>query len=160
MLEQARFGDRLVVSLLIAPEVLPVAVPFLAIQPLVENAVRHGLEGQDGPGQISITATDEGTEAGITVEDDGVRFRPRRDPPGLSGGGRASGEADGVGLANVDARLRQVYGDDHGLVVETAIGRAPRSAFGCRSSPQACMRPEPIRRLIPRFEPAELSIRS
>ena len=44
LLEQARFGDRLQVTLRIAPEVLPVAVPFLCIQPLVENAVRHGLE--------------------------------------------------------------------------------------------------------------------
>ncbi len=44
LLEQARFGDRLQVTLQVAPEVLPVAVPFLCIQPLVENAVRHGLE--------------------------------------------------------------------------------------------------------------------
>ena len=45
MLEQARFGERLRVSLRVAPEVLPIAVPFLVVQPLVENAVRHGLEG-------------------------------------------------------------------------------------------------------------------
>ena len=50
LLEQARFGDRLSVKLSIAPEVLPVAVPFLCIQPLVENAVRHGLEGAEGIG--------------------------------------------------------------------------------------------------------------
>ena len=48
LLEQARFGDRLSVKLSIAPEVLPVAVPFLCIQPLVENAVRHGLAGRRG----------------------------------------------------------------------------------------------------------------
>ena len=48
LLEQARFGERLQVTLRIAPEVLPVAVPFLCIQPLVENAVRHGLEGTPG----------------------------------------------------------------------------------------------------------------
>ena len=47
LLEQARFGDRLQVTLNIAPEVLPVVVPFLCIQPLVENAVRHGLESSD-----------------------------------------------------------------------------------------------------------------
>ena len=50
LLEQARFGDRLQVTLQVAPEVLPVTVPFLCIQPLVENAVRHGLQGQQtGP---------------------------------------------------------------------------------------------------------------
>jgi two-component system LytT family sensor kinase len=141
-LEQARFGDRLVVSLLIAPEVLPVAVPYLAIQPLVENAVRHGLEGQAGPGQITITATDEGTEAGISVEDNGSGSDPEVIRRVLSGAARAGGtEVDGVGLANVDARLRQVYGDDHGLVVETAIGagtkvsfRVPKYAAGVHAS--------------------------
>jgi len=70
-LEQARFGDRLQISLLVAPEVLSVAVPFLAIQPLVENAVRHGLESKEGVGHVSITASDEGSEAEIVVEDDG-----------------------------------------------------------------------------------------
>ena len=53
LLEQARFGDRLSVKLSIAPEVLPVAVPFLCIQPLVENAVRHGLEAAEGSGTIT-----------------------------------------------------------------------------------------------------------
>lgn len=129
-LEQARFGDRLVVSLLVAPEVLPVAVPYLAIQPLVENAVRHGLEGQTGPGQITITATDEGTEAGISVEDNGSGSDPEVIRLVLAGTGKSSGtEADGVGLANVDARLRQVYGDDHGLVVETAVGAGTKASF-------------------------------
>ena len=76
MLEQARFGDRLAVTLRIAPEVLPVAVPFLAVQPLVENAVRHGLEGKDGAGHITITAADHGAEAEISIEDDGVGSDP------------------------------------------------------------------------------------
>jgi two-component system LytT family sensor kinase len=124
-LEQARFGDRLVVSLLIAPEVLPVAVPYLAIQPLVENAVRHGLEGISGPGQITITATDEGVEAAISVEDNGIGSDPEAIRRALSG----DADAEAVGLANIDARLRQVYGDDHGLVVETAVGAGTKVAF-------------------------------
>jgi two-component system, LytTR family, sensor kinase len=124
-LEQARFGDRLVVSLLIAPEVLPVALPYLAIQPLVENAVRHGLEGLTRPGHITITASDEGTEAGISVEDNGSGSDPEVIRRVLAG----ASELDGVGLANVDARLRQVYGDDHGLVVETAVGAGTKASF-------------------------------
>ena len=70
-LEKARFGDRLVVQLTIAPEVLGVAVPFLAIQPLVENAVRHGLDGKAGVGHVTITAADIGAMAEISIEDDG-----------------------------------------------------------------------------------------
>ena len=57
LLERARFGDRLQVSLRIAPEVLSTVIPFLSLQPLVENAVRHGLEAKDGPGTVTITAT-------------------------------------------------------------------------------------------------------
>jgi len=71
-LEQARFGERLAVRLRVAPEVLPVAVPFLVIQPLVENAVRHGLEGAAGRVTVTITAADEGNDAVLTVEDDGA----------------------------------------------------------------------------------------
>src|SRR5215218_3171356 len=63
LLEQARYGERLRVVLRIAPEVLPVAVPFLCLQPLVENAVRHGLEGESGVGHLSIVAEDVGQDA-------------------------------------------------------------------------------------------------
>ena len=124
-LEQARFGDRLQISLLVAPEVLSVAVPFLAIQPLVENAVRHGLESKEGVGHVSITASDEGSEAEIVIEDDGVGTDPETMRRILAG----DQEGDSLGLGNVDARLRQVYGDDYGLVVETAPGAGTRVSF-------------------------------
>ncbi|WP_106399137.1 sensor histidine kinase [Actinocorallia populi] len=120
LLARARFGeDRLRVTLRIAPEVLPVAVPFLCLQPLVENAVRHGLEGRPGPGRIILLAEDAGAECRISVEDDGVGMDPEEMRRVLAG--ERSGEV-GIGLANVDSRLRQVYGDDYGLVVETAVG--------------------------------------
>ena len=125
VLEQARFGDRLTISLLIAPEVLPVTVPYLAIQPLVENAVRHGLATKEGGGHVRIVATDEGAEAGITIEDDGVGSDPQVIRAVLDG--RADG--GNVGLGNVDARLRQLYGDDYGLVVETAPGAGTKVSF-------------------------------
>ncbi|MCD5345756.1 histidine kinase [Agromyces sp. H3Y2-19a] len=118
-LERARFGDRLKVTLQIAPEVLSTVVPFLSIQPLVENAVRHGLESKEGGGRITIEASDSGAYAEITVEDDGVGIDPAQLAAVLAGG-PADGEH--VGLRNVDARLRQVYGDEHGLVVETNLG--------------------------------------
>jgi len=125
VLEQARFGERLQVRLTIAPEVLPVAVPFLAIQPLVENAVRHGLEGRDGVGHVTLGAQDHGSEAYIWVEDDGVGTDPELVRRVLAG----ESEADSVGLGNVDARLRQVFGDDYGLVVETAPGAGTKVSF-------------------------------
>lgn len=127
-IERARFGDRLQVRLQIAPEVLPVHLPFLCLQPLVENAVRHGLSRKPGLGTVSIDARDAGTECHITVEDDGVGM----DPAVLTGGTgsdqvrRGADPADDagqhVGLSNVDERLRTVFGDQFGLVVETAVG--------------------------------------
>ncbi|WP_110241107.1 sensor histidine kinase [Nocardioides gilvus] len=133
MLEQARFGDRLQVSLRIAPEVLPASVPFLCIQPLVENAVRHGLESVEGVGQLTITARDLGQECVVEVEDNGVGEDPDLVRRALAG----DRSLDSVGLGNVDARLRNAFGDDYGLVVETAPGagtkvivRVPKFAPG------------------------------
>lgn len=137
VLEQARFGERLQVQLLVAPEVLSVAVPFLAIQPLVENAVQHGLEDSAGNGHITLVAEDAGAEALIWVEDDGAGSDPELIRRVLAG----EAATDSVGLANVDARLRQVFGDEYGLVVETAPGagmkvslRVPKYAAGVRAS--------------------------
>ena len=146
LLEQARFGDRLQVTLRIAPEVLPVAVPFLCIQPLVENAVRHGLESAEGGGSIRIVARDQDQECVIEVEDDGVGEDPDVVRSALWGQAPTSVDSteegyrakfDSVGLGNVDGRLRSAFGDDYGLVVETARGagtkvvvRVPKFAPG------------------------------
>ena len=129
-IERARFGDRLQVRLRIAPEVLPVTLPFLCLQPLVENAVRHGLSRKPGVGNLRIEAEDAGSECHITVEDDGVGMDPamlsRRAAGGddKAGGGVTEDDEAGqhVGLANVDERLRSVFGDRFGLIVETALG--------------------------------------
>ncbi|MCT9090312.1 histidine kinase [Streptomyces sp. ASQP_92] len=118
-LVRARFGDRLSVTLQVAPEVLPVALPFLCLQPLVENAVKHGIEGAVTAGHITISALDAGNEAEVVIEDDGAGMDPERLRRILRGDDGASG---GIGLLNVDERLRQVYGDAYGLVIETGLG--------------------------------------
>ncbi|GAA3387909.1 sensor histidine kinase [Streptomyces roseoviridis] len=115
----ARFGDRLKVTLRIAPEVLPVTLPFLCLQPLVENAVKHGLEDSAEGCRVVISARDAGAEAVVTVEDDGVGMDPEVLRQILRG---ERPSASGLGLCNVDERLRQVYGAEHGLVIETGIG--------------------------------------
>ncbi|WZU31360.1 hypothetical protein Rruber_00818 [Rhodococcus ruber] len=146
-LERARFGNALEVRLQVAPEVLNVVLPFLALQPLVENAVRHGIAGKSTrTGTISIVAADEGTDCVISVEDDGVGMDPELLRSGdldavAEGQGRTSAkEAAHVGLANVDDRLRAAFGNDYGLVVETAPGagtkvsmRVPKFRPGIRA---------------------------
>ncbi|WP_324800726.1 histidine kinase [Streptomyces cyaneofuscatus] len=127
-LVRARFGKRLSVTLQVAPEVLPVALPFLCLQPLVENAVKHGLEGAstpprerpaDTPFRITISALDAGSEAEVVIEDNGSGMDPDRLRRILRGEATTS---TGIGLLNVDERLRQVYGDGYGLVIETGLG--------------------------------------
>lgn len=115
VLEKARFGDRLRVITSVAPEVLSVRLPFLSIQPIVENAVRHGLEGKDGDGTVTVQALDAGNECVITIEDDGIGTDPETVHSALAGDTTSAS----VGLANVDERLRTVYGNEYGIVVET-----------------------------------------
>lgn len=135
----ARFGDRLKVTLQIAPEVLPVTLPFLCLQPLVENAVKHGLEDSPGACRVTIAARDAGAEAVVTIEDDGVGM----DPDVLRSILAGERPSSGIGLSNVDERLRQVYGDEYGLVIETAVGagmkitvRFPKYRAGVHPGPR------------------------
>nr|WP_198429345.1 histidine kinase [Nocardia bovistercoris] len=141
-LERARFGAGLEVRLQIAPEVLGVVLPFLALQPLVENAVRHGL-GATRRGVITVAAEDAGTDCVISVEDDGIGMDPELLSSGaLDAVAETAGPAESahVGLANVDDRLRAAFGNDYGLVVETAPGagtkvslRVPKFRAGIRA---------------------------
>ncbi|MFE2165511.1 histidine kinase [Streptomyces sp. NPDC059447] len=144
----ARFGDRLKVTLQVAPEVLPVALPFLCLQPLVENAVKHGVEDSTQECRITITARDAGPDAVITVEDNGIGMDPARLRRILAG--ERVGSSSGIGLPNVDERIRQVYGDAYGPVMETGPGagmkvtlRIPKFRAGVHSSPTDPQPPRP-----------------
>ncbi|GAA2815189.1 MULTISPECIES: sensor histidine kinase [Crossiella] len=137
-LERARYGDALNAQVRIAPEVLSVAVPFLTLQPLVENAVRHGLANKPGGGTVTVVAADNGAEATISVEDDGVGMDPER----LSQDLNSHFTGAHVGINNIDHRLRSFFGNDYGLVVETNLGagtkismRVPKFTAGVHAPP-------------------------
>ena len=100
-IEQTRFGDRLAVRLEIAPETLDALVPNLLLQPLVENAIRHGIEPRAKPGQIELRSRCENGQLKLEVRDNGVGLSPDRKLE------------EGVGLSNTRARLKQLYGDRH-----------------------------------------------
>ncbi len=121
-LQRALLGERLRVQIRVAPEVLAVAIPYLVLQPLVENAVRHGIEPRSRPGLVQVRGEAEGSDCVISIEDDGVGMDPAEAERILAGQGRA----DSVGLTNVDRRLRNVYGSWFGLVVETALDAGTR----------------------------------
>src|SRR5687768_11482821 len=115
-LEQARFGERLRVRVQVDPEVLHAVVPVLSVQPLVENAVRHGVESRAEGGLVSIEGRDLGTDIELRVSDDGAGIDPERAATALSGGG------PGIGLGNVHGRLQSTFGEGYGLVVENGDG--------------------------------------
>jgi len=115
-LQRAVLGERLRVQVRVAPEVLAVAIPYLVLQPLVENAVRHGIEPRTDNGLVLVRGEADATECVISVEDDG----PGVDPEVIAAVLAGRGDPNAVGLANVDRRLRTVYGPYYGLVVETA----------------------------------------
>ncbi|MBL8167109.1 MAG: sensor histidine kinase [Acidobacteria bacterium] len=111
-IEQARFRDRLMVRMQIAPETLSASVPNLILQPLVENAVRHGISQRVTAGLIEITARRVGHELHLQVRDDG---------PGLAAADSAN-EGQGVGLANTRARLERLYGEQHRFALQNGQG--------------------------------------
>ncbi len=130
-LEQARFEGRFNVVLKVAPEAFRVPLPFLTIQPVVENAISHGLEARPGVGRLHIIAENAGPEIAIHVEDDGVGIDPTQLERALSGNDVTSH----VGLLAVDTRLRSTFGPEYGLVIETGANagtkvtiRLPKSA--------------------------------
>jgi signal transduction histidine kinase len=103
-IQKTRFGDRLRVAFDIPAELTAARVPNLILQPLVENAIKHGVSAQPGAGRVAISARREDGMLVLRVRDDG---------PGLSDLPRPGGS--GVGLANTRERLRQLYGDEQRL---------------------------------------------
>jgi LytS/YehU family sensor histidine kinase len=124
--EKARFGERLSVVYRVDPEILPTIVPVLVLQPLVENAIRHGIGKKPGPGKVVIAAEDRGNECFISVQDDGVGMAADQVQRVMSG---RRDSRYGVGLGNVNDRLRTIYGPEHGLQIESAPGVGTRVTF-------------------------------
>ncbi len=115
-IEQKRFGERLRVEQRVPDELMKALVPALILQPLVENAIRHGIEPQRDPGLISIEAKQEDEHLHLIVRDNGG---------GLPGADSNSSGGRGIGLANTKARLQGLYGQDQ--------------SFSCgRAEPQGC----------------------
>lgn len=104
-IEQTRFGSRLSVDLTIAPDTLDAMVPNLLLQPLVENAVRHGIAPLPRPGRVTIDAAREGGQLTIRIKDSGDGVPPHR----------LALLNQGVGLANTRARLEHLYRQRHTL---------------------------------------------
>lgn len=105
-LEQARFGDRLSSRIEADASLMRALVPRLVLQPLVENALRHGIEPSQAPGRVEVRAARSGEMLELEVRDSGAR-------------GNRSEPSTRIGLANTRARLLQLYGDKQELALTT-----------------------------------------
>jgi len=128
-IEQKRFGERLRLEQSVPDELMKALVPALILQPLVENAIRHGIELQRGPGLISIEAKQEEKHLHLVVRDNGR---------GLPDADLNSSARRGIGLANTQARLQGLYGQDQSF----SFGRAEPQ--GCRVDIHLPLHLEPV----------------
>jgi two-component system, LytTR family, sensor kinase len=128
-IEQKRFGERLRVEQSVPDELRKALVPALILQPLVENAIRHGIEPRRGPGLISIEAKQEDKQLHLIVRDNGR---------GLPGADLNGSVRPGIGIANTQARLQGLYGSDHSF----SFGKAEPE--GCRVDIRLPFHLEPV----------------
>ncbi|MEW9571585.1 sensor histidine kinase [Rhodanobacter sp. Si-c] len=112
-IQQVRFQDRLSTRLDVADDVLRAAVPNLILQPLVENALRHGLLAKAEPGSLHVLGHRDGDELVLRVDDDGLGLPP-------------DGASEGIGLTNTRARLAMLFGGDARLELQRRDGGGTR----------------------------------
>lgn len=121
-IEQARFGEKLQVIYEIDPSI-DILIPMLVIQPLVENAIRHGIRKKLEGGTLRLTIQQEQEGVVITVEDNGAGIRPER----LNELLQEKGKRPGVGLINIHRRLNAYYGQ--GLMIDSILGKGTTVTF-------------------------------
>jgi two-component system, LytTR family, sensor kinase len=112
-IEKTRLGDHFNYRIEATQTALSVPVPYLLLQPLIENAVVHGINPIERDGEIVISADRNGSRLSIQVTDNG---------PGITGVPNASSSGHGVGLSNADSRLQQIFGSDYRLELRSAPG--------------------------------------
>ncbi|MBN1827959.1 MAG: histidine kinase [Deltaproteobacteria bacterium] len=134
-IEEARFGDRIAIRYSLNHTDEQWHLPHLTLQPLVENAIRHGLAPKEGGGVVKIATAEENGILEVSIEDDGIGMSPETVKKIFQGD---DGRSEGLGIAlkNIDRRLRYLYGAGCGIVIESACGkgtkvsvRIPRSDF-------------------------------
>lgn len=118
-LERARYGDRLQViqELQLSPEALHIKIPLLILQPLVENAIRHGAMKRETKGVVRIQTFENGNEIVFRILDNGPGITPEKLSCILTGQA-VSQEGAGIGILNIHERLKKIYGAQFGLKFE------------------------------------------
>lgn len=116
---RVRFGDRLVIAVDAGPDVLDALVPSLVLQPIVENAIQHGMADRPDVGHVSVRAVRDGGSLRLEVSDDGPGLEP-------------VGATNGIGLANTRERIARLYGDAGRVEIRDGSGFTVRLTIPLR----------------------------
>jgi|GEM_PF-84649 Predicted signal transduction protein with a C-terminal ATPase domain len=132
---EARLEDRLTADIVVAPEWLDVQLPKMTLQPIIENAVKHGLEPSYKPGILTVRAEAEGQRLHITIADNGVGMdsealsqlrqalgQPAVEEPSIESAQQGITGRKGIGIANVHHRLVLMHGESYGLSADSKEG--------------------------------------
>jgi signal transduction histidine kinase len=124
-IERTRFSDRLKVQIEVAPDTLDASTPYLILQPLVENAIRHGIATRSSPGTVIVRATRDGGMLVLQVKDDG---------PGIQSPATSK---NGIGISSTRERLEKLYGAAHRFELSNAAegGLTVKLSFPLRLMP-------------------------
>lgn len=120
MIQQMRYKNKFTYQIEAEPEVLELASLKLMLQPMVENAIYHGMEFMDGDGEIRIRAVRQGDELYLTVEDNGLGMTKEQVDRLFEPGSHVSSKrGSGIGVKNVNERIRLYFGEHYGLSIES-----------------------------------------
>jgi len=122
-IQNVRYGDKMTVLFDVAPGLMDYYIPKLLIQPILENAIVHGVEDKLEDSTITVTIGQEGAEElRIIVEDDGVGMTQEAIEKILSNSGREKRNHTSIGVNNVNRRIQMIFGREYGLIVQSELG--------------------------------------
>jgi two-component system, LytTR family, sensor kinase len=119
-IEKARFGERIKFTMDIEPGYDQWPIPPLIIQPLVENAVRHGIAVKEDGGSIQVTVSKLNSELHVSVQDDGVGMN-KKQSDNIFRKNNLEYSSEGIGLKNINQRMQQIYGPQYKIVIDSGL---------------------------------------
>ena len=120
-IQMIRYSDRLQYSIDIPKELLPYPIPKLTLEPLVENAIYHGIREHDMMGEIRLTGRLEDGVCYVCVKDSGCGIDEEK-LEHIRESKNSGGHESGFGLSSIQARLTMMFGDAYGLTIESKLG--------------------------------------
>lgn len=127
VIQKYRYGGSIVLTKNVEPACEQALIPRFSLQPLLENAIFHGIEPKGGVGTVRLEASVQGRNLVISLEDDGVGIPAEQIESLLTENGqKPSGLFRGIGLSNVNSRIRRKFGPQYGLRIESELGSFTR----------------------------------